>query len=112
MICPNVGFFRDFTDPQSVLEPTFKGSAILPQGNTNWSMLDIPAIDDAMTKAATIPAGAERNQAWAEVNRRIVAEAPAIPYAWDDSFSLASKDVQAVMNGYTTSWDFAFSSLK
>jgi peptide/nickel transport system substrate-binding protein len=112
VICPNVGWFRDFTDPQSVLEPTFKGAAIKPQGNVNYSELDVPAIDDAMTKASTIPAGPERNQAWAEINRMIVAEAPGIPYSWDDSFSLASKDVQAVMNGYTTVWDFAFSSLK
>ena len=25
VICPNVGWFKDFTDPQSLLEPTFKG---------------------------------------------------------------------------------------
>ena len=45
-ICPNVGWFRDFTDPQSVLEPTFKGAAIKPQGNVNYGMLKDPAIDD------------------------------------------------------------------
>ncbi len=112
VVCPNVGWFRDFTDPQSVLEPTFKGAAIKPQGNVNYSMLDDAGIDEAMTEAATIPAGPERNQAWAEINRRIVGQAPGIPYAWDDSFQLASKDVQGVMNGYTTTWDLAFSSLK
>ena len=111
-ICPNVGWFRDFTDPQSVLEPTFKGAAIKPQGNVNYSMLKDPALDAMMTKAATIPAGAERNKAWAEINRKVVSDAPGIPYSWDDSFSLASKDVQGVMNGYTTVWDFAYSSLK
>ncbi len=36
VICPNVGWFRDFTDPQSLLEPTFKGAAIKPQGNVNY----------------------------------------------------------------------------
>jgi hypothetical protein len=41
-----------------------------------------------------------------------VGDAPAIPYSWDDSFSLQSKDVQGVMNGYTTVWDFAYSSIK
>jgi peptide/nickel transport system substrate-binding protein len=112
VICPNVGWFRDFTDPQSVLEPTFKGSAIKRQGNVNYSLLDDAAIDDLMVKASTIPAGPERNEAWAEINRRIVAQAPAIPYSWDDSFSLVSKDVLGVMNGYTTVWDFAFSSVK
>ena len=111
-ICPNVGWFRDFTDPQSLLEPTFKGAAIKPQGNVNYGMLDVPAIDDAMTKAATVPAGPERNQAWADVNKMVVGQAPGIPYSWDDSFQLASKDIQGVMNGYTTSWDLAFSSVK
>jgi peptide/nickel transport system substrate-binding protein len=112
VICPNVGWFRDFTDPQSLLEPTFKGAAIKPQGNVNYSMLKDDELDAMMTKAATIPAGAERNKAWAEINRRVVGDAPGIPYSWDDSFSLASKDVQGVMNGYTTVWDFAYSSLK
>jgi peptide/nickel transport system substrate-binding protein len=111
-ICPNVGWFRDFNDPQSLLEPTFKGAAIKPQGNVNYSMLKDPELDDMMTKAATIPAGPERNKAWAEINRRVVADAPGIPYSWDDSFSLASKDVQGVMNGYTTVWDFTFSFMK
>lgn len=111
-VCPNVGWFRDFTDPQSLLEPTFKGAAIKPQGNVNYSMLDVPEIDEAMTKAAAIPAGAERNEAWAEINRMVVAQVPGIPYSWDDSFQLASKDVQGVMNGYTTTWDLAFSSVK
>ena len=112
VICPNVGWFRDFTDPQSVLEPTFKGAAIKPQGNVNVSLLDNQEIDDAMTKATTIPAGPERNEAWAEINRMVVAQAPAIPYSWDDSFQLASKDVQGVINGYTTTWDLAYSFIK
>ena len=51
VICPNVGWFKDFTDPQSMLEPTFKGAAIKPQGNVNWSLLDDKEIDDAMTAA-------------------------------------------------------------
>jgi peptide/nickel transport system substrate-binding protein len=111
-ICPNVGWFRDFNDPQSLLEPTFKGAAIKPQGNVNYGMLKDPQLDDMMTKAATIPAGPERNKAWAEINRRVVSDAPGIPYAWDDSFSLASSDVQGVMNGYTTVWDFTYSFIK
>jgi peptide/nickel transport system substrate-binding protein len=111
-LCTNVGWFRDFTDPQSVLEPTFKGAAIKPQGNVNVPMLDDPQIDAAMDKAATIPAGPARSKAWADINRMIVAQAPAVPYTWDDSFQLASKDVQGVMNGYLTTWDLAFSSVK
>ena len=35
-ICPNVGWFKDFADPQSMLDPTFNGNNILEQGNVNW----------------------------------------------------------------------------
>src|SRR3712207_9031532 len=57
VICPNVGWFKDFPDPQSLLEPTFKGDAIKPQGNVNWSLLDNDEIDQAMTEASVIRAG-------------------------------------------------------
>ena len=99
--CPNVGWVRDFADPQSLLEPTFKGAAILPQGNVNWSQLDDPEIDAAMSRAVALPAGEERNRAWAAINRMVVERAVAIPYVWSDAFQLASPDVHGVMNPYT-----------
>ena len=43
---------------------------------------------------------------------RVVGQVPGIPYSWDDSFQLASKDIQGVMNGYTTVWDFTYSFVK
>jgi peptide/nickel transport system substrate-binding protein len=110
-ICPNVGWFKDFTDPESMLQPTFSGDAIKPAGNVNWSQLDVPEINDAMKEAA-LTTGDERNQAWADINKQIVEQAPGIPYVWDDSFNLASPDVAAVTNGYSTTWDLNFTSLK
>jgi peptide/nickel transport system substrate-binding protein len=110
-ICPNVGWFRDFTDPESLLEPTFDGKAIKPAGNVNWSQLNDPEINKAMAEAA-LKAGDERAQAWADINKMIVAQATGIPYSWDDSFQLQSKDMNAVMNGYATTWDLNFTSLK
>jgi peptide/nickel transport system substrate-binding protein len=110
-VCPTVGWFKDFTDPESMLEPTFDGKAIKPAGNVNWSQLDDKAINDAMAKAA-LTAGGERNQAWADINKMVTAQAPGIPYIWDDSFQLESPDVNGVMSVYTTTWDLAFSSLK
>ncbi|MGH2969323.1 MAG: ABC transporter substrate-binding protein [Solirubrobacteraceae bacterium] len=112
IICPNVGWFKDFADPQSLLEPTFKGDAIKPQGNVNWSMLDVKEINDAMTEASTIPTGPERNQAWADINKMIVEQAIGIPYVWDDNVTLWAKDVQGAMNAYFSGPDFAFTSLK
>ncbi|MEA2313300.1 MAG: peptide/nickel transport system substrate-binding protein [Solirubrobacteraceae bacterium] len=112
VICPNVGWFKDFTDPQSMLEPTFKGAAIKPQGNVNWSLLNDKSIDDAMTKDSVIPAGPERNKAWAAINKQIIEQAVAIPYVWDDNVNLWSKNVQSVMNAYYAGPDLNYTFLK
>jgi len=112
VICPNVGWFKDFTDPQSLLEPTFKGDAIKPQGNVNWSLLDDTKINDAMTKGSLVEAGPDRNQAWADINKMIVEQAVAIPYVWDDNITLWSKDVDGAMNAYFSGPDFSFTTLK
>ncbi len=111
-ICPNVGWFKDFADPQSMLDATFNGKNILQQGNVNWPQLDVPAINDAMKAASTEPVGAARNKAWAKINHMIAAQAPAIPWIWDKTASVASKDVNQVVNGYFTAHDLNYTFIK
>ena len=111
-LCPNVGWFKDFSDPQSMLDATFNGDNILQQGNVNWPELDVPAINAAMKAAALVPAGPARNKAWATINHMIAEQAPAIPFIWDKVAVVESKDVVGVANGYTTTHDLAFTSLK
>ncbi|MEA2433367.1 MAG: peptide/nickel transport system substrate-binding protein [Actinomycetota bacterium] len=111
-ICPNVGWFFDFFDPQSLLQPTFDGDAILPQGNNNWSLLDRPEINAAMDEASTLVPGSERWNAWAQINRKISEQAPGIPLLWDTVYQVESSDVVGVMNPYFSGWDLSFTSLK
>ena len=111
-ICPNVGWFKDFSDPQSMLDATFNGKNILAQGNVNWPQLNVPAINDAMKAAATTPVGTERNQAWAKIGHMIAEQAPAIPWIWDKTASVGSANVNQVVNGYYTAHDLSFSSIK
>jgi peptide/nickel transport system substrate-binding protein len=111
-LCPTLGWFKDFTDPQSMLDPTFSGEAILQQGNVNWPELDVPAINEAMDKAASLPVGKERNQAWARINRMVMEQAPALPFVWDKTAVVGSKDVQLVGNEFSTGMDVSFTSLR
>ncbi len=112
VICPNVGFFHDFNDPQSLLDPVFNGKNILQQNNSNWSQLNDPAINDAMAKAAVLPAGPERDKAWGKIDDMVTEQAPAIPYLWDKIPTVEAPDVRGVVNQYSTSWDLDFTSLK
>jgi peptide/nickel transport system substrate-binding protein len=111
-ICPNVGWFKDFADPQSMLDATFNGKNILQQGNVNWPQLNNPAINAAMKSASTTAVGPARNKAWAKINHMIAEQAPAIPWIWDKTALVASKNVKSVANGYYTTQDLSFSSLK
>jgi peptide/nickel transport system substrate-binding protein len=111
VICPNVGWFRDFTIRSRCWSPrsrarrsSARATSTTPCSTTGDRRPHDKGVDDPGRL------GAQRGPG--EINRRIVAQAPAIPYSWDDSFSLASKDIRGVMNGYTTVWDFAFSSVK
>ena len=111
-ICPNVGWFKDFSDPQSMLDATFNGNNILPAGNVNWPQLNDPKINDAMKKAGLVAVGPDRNKAWAKINKMIAADAPAIPWLWDKTALVQSKNVNGVKNTYTTTHDLNYTFIK
>jgi peptide/nickel transport system substrate-binding protein len=109
---PNVAWFKDFADPQAMLDATFNGNNILRQGNSNWPELDVPAINRAMTVAGAIAAGRARNKAWARINHMIAEQAPAIPWLWPKIANVHSGNVAGVVNGYYTTHDLNFTSLE
>jgi peptide/nickel transport system substrate-binding protein len=111
-VCPSYGWAQDFFDPQTVLDPTFNGENILDAGNVNWPELDDDGVDAAIEKAKGTVAPAARARAWAEANKRIVEQAPALPYMWDYQSAVVSPDVRGVQSGYSTTWDWNFTSLR
>jgi peptide/nickel transport system substrate-binding protein len=111
-VCPSFGWAQDFFDPQTMLDPTFNGENILEAANVNWSELDDDGVDAAIEKAKATVEPDQRAQAWAEANKLIVAQAPAIPYMWDYQSNAASPNVRGVQNGYSTTWDWNFTSLR
>src|SRR3954452_10028606 len=111
-ICGSAGWFKDFTDPQSMLEVTFKASNSVKEGdNNNLAQLNDPKIDAAMDKASTLQ-GDARIKAWADIDKQITSDAPAVPFDWDKTTLIWSKDVQGVGNPYYDALDFSFTSLK
>jgi len=56
--------------------------------------------------------GQPRTDAWAAIDKQIMADAPAVPYVWDVATYVESADVIGVLNPYTTVWDYSFSALR
>jgi peptide/nickel transport system substrate-binding protein len=111
-ICPSVGWQKDFPDPTSMLEPTFKGTNILPTNNVNWPQFRDKAVDTAMDQADPITNAAQRAAAFGRIDRMITEQVPGVPWLWDRTLGIRSKDVNGVINAFNASWDISYSSLK
>ena len=110
-ICPNVGWLKDFYDPQSLFQITFSGDAIDPENNSNWAQLDDPEINEMIEEASLINDPQERLDAWGEVDKAVMAQAAVVPWVWDNQSNVRSADVDGVINKFNASWDLSFTSL-
>ena len=111
-VCPSVGWSKDFADAQTMLDPTFNGENIIPSQNSNWPEINDPAINKAIDAAKLEVDPAKRAQSWADVNKMITEQAPAIPYMWDYQAVGISPNMRGVQNGYSTTWDWNYTSVK
>jgi peptide/nickel transport system substrate-binding protein len=112
-VCPNVGWTRDFADPQTVLNLAFNGNYIFPENNPNWPQLNDPAINRAMARAELVVGEQARANAWAEIDRMITATAAAVPWLYDRQPNVFAADVRCVPELWNQGHcDFAYTSLK
>jgi peptide/nickel transport system substrate-binding protein len=111
-VCPNVGLIKDFNDPAALLDVGFNGEGIDPENNNNFPLLDVPEINRALNELQVVNDPEERAQAWGELDSQIMAEAPAIPWTWDNQVNVQSTDVGGVINKFNANWDLSFTSLE
>jgi ABC-type transport system substrate-binding protein len=63
-----------------------------------------------MTKAAAITDPAQRRQAWANIDKMLVMDAPAIPEIWASNALVKGSQVKGVLDKWQDDWDLSFSS--
>ena len=112
-VCPSVGWAADFGDPQAVLDVPFNGEHIESSNNSNYGQVNDPTINRHMAAAELVVGAQARASAWAAIDRELVAQAVAIPFAWDKQPNIESKNVVGVGDVWNLgSWDYSFTSLK
>jgi len=110
-VCTNVGWIKDFQDPQAMLLVPFSGDAIVPSNNSNWPLLDDPGVDKAIDDAIYIDDPDQRAEAWGVIDDMVMAQAPAVPWVWDNQSNIQSADVAGVINLFNANWDLSFTSI-
>lgn len=82
---PNISWYpwnELIPDASDWIGQLFDGTLINPAHNEDWSMFNDPAVNKEITTAESLPVGSARDQAWAALDRKIVAEqAAVVPYA-------------------------------
>jgi peptide/nickel transport system substrate-binding protein len=109
-VCPTAGWIEDFPDPYAYLYIPFSGKSIVPVNNSNWAQEDNPKINAAMDRAAAITDPAQRYRAWAQIDKMLTADAPAIPEIWASNALVKGKAVKAVLDKWNNDWNLSFSS--
>ena len=128
-VCPQVGWIRDWSDPQTLVDPTFAGYNIVGTNNSNWGLVSwqdwpkatggaysggpLTPIDQAMKKAETTSGDAARATAWANVDKMLAAQAVAVPWVFDKEAQIEAKDVHGINDLWNIgSWDYSYTYLK
>ena len=112
-ICPNVGWLKDFADPQTYLDPTFNGDNILQTGNSNWSQLDDPALNKMMNDAKTHhrSAGARGRVGGDRQEDHRARAGRDLGLGQDPADPLQERE-RASPSAFNGQWDLAYTSLK
>jgi peptide/nickel transport system substrate-binding protein len=74
-------------------------------------MLNDPKVDAAMDKAA-LATGEDRLKQWAAIDKMIIEDAAGIPFIWDKTTLVRSKNVNGVADPYIALWNLAYLSIK
>jgi peptide/nickel transport system substrate-binding protein len=81
------GWSSDWPTGSTAIQPQFDGR-LITDGGSNYSHLNVPAINDAIDKANQISDPAEAGKAWAAIDRQIMEQAAIVPEHYQTYFGL------------------------
>jgi peptide/nickel transport system substrate-binding protein len=73
-------WFEDYPHPNDYFQPLLAGESILPNGNTNFSMADVPALNAKIAKLGEEQLGPKQEAEYAALDKEFMEEAPMAPY--------------------------------
>jgi peptide/nickel transport system substrate-binding protein len=104
----------DWPSASTVIPPLFDGRQIVPQGNQNFSQLNVPEINAEMDRIAGLTNADEANKAWGDLDEKIMKDyAPIFPLLNDKAIFVFGKNIKgAFMHGFYGQPDMAALGVK
>ncbi|HEV2789987.1 MAG TPA: ABC transporter substrate-binding protein, partial [Solirubrobacterales bacterium] len=73
-------WFQDYPHPNDFFQPLLAGESILPTNNGNFANFDDPAVNKKISELGEEQLGPEQEEAYAELDKEIMEQAPWAPY--------------------------------
>ncbi|MDQ3953364.1 MAG: ABC transporter substrate-binding protein [Actinomycetota bacterium] len=99
----SAGWCKDWADAVTFFDPLMHGDNILTSGNSNYSEVDDPELNEMIDDAAATADATERAAKWEEVNRYATEQAYWVPWSWDEDIMPYSEDAVNVYYHYNYS---------
>jgi peptide/nickel transport system substrate-binding protein len=106
-------WFQDYPHPNDFFQPLLAGESILPTNNGNFAKFDVPAVNKQITKLGEEQLGPEQEEAYKELDKEIMEQAPWAPYGTrtlstfvSDAIDLESVIFNPTFGHYLSSFEF------
>jgi peptide/nickel transport system substrate-binding protein len=86
-------WFEDYPHPNDFFEPQLAGESILPVGNSNYSQVDVPALNAKISRLGEEPLGPRQEAEYAQLDREYMELAPWVPYGSNTTSTFVSSAV-------------------
>lgn len=106
-------WFQDYPHPNDFFQPLLAGESILPTNNSNFANFDDQAVNKKIEELREQQLGPEQEEAYAELDREIMEQAPWAPYGnrtlstfVSDAIDLESVIFNPTFGHYLSSFEF------
>jgi peptide/nickel transport system substrate-binding protein len=106
-------WFQDYPHPNDFFQPLLAGESILPTNNGNFAKFDVPAVNKQISKLGAEQLGPEQEEAYKELDKEIMEQAPWAPYGTrtlstfvSDAIELESVIFNPTFGHYLSSFEF------
>jgi peptide/nickel transport system substrate-binding protein len=88
-----LAWLADYPNPNNYFQPLLSGEAIAPTNNTNFARIDVPELNERITKLSEEPLGPEQTEEYRELNREFMELAPWAPYGTNTISTFVNSEI-------------------
>jgi peptide/nickel transport system substrate-binding protein len=106
-------WFQDYPHPNDFFQPLLAAESILPTNNANFAEIDVPELNEKITKLGEVPLGPKEITQYAELDKAYMEQAPWAPYGTrtlttfvSDAINFDNVIFSQTFSQYLTSFEF------